>query len=147
MAQVANAFPHKHFFLEMFTRDISLDACILDLIDNSIDGLIRSSNLDVSASILERPNPLTETELTRLPKVEVSYSTDHFSIKDECGGIGLEMAKNEIFTFGHDPKSTTKGNLGVYGIGLKRAIFKLGDDFSMESHTAKDGFKVRLMFL
>jgi hypothetical protein len=32
---VASAFPRKRFFLDMFTRDIFLDDCILDLIDNS----------------------------------------------------------------------------------------------------------------
>ena len=34
--------------------------------------------------------------------------------------------------------------LGVYGIGLKRAIFKIGELFEMESRTQKDGFTVKL---
>jgi len=48
----ANALPRKRFFLEMFTRDVSLQDCILDLIDNSIDGLIRSHNVDLGDSFL-----------------------------------------------------------------------------------------------
>ena len=32
------AFPTKAFFVRMITRDISLEDCILDLIDNSVDG-------------------------------------------------------------------------------------------------------------
>lgn len=43
----ASAIPHKRFFLEMFTRDISLQDCILDLIDNSVDGIIRSQDLEL----------------------------------------------------------------------------------------------------
>lgn len=34
----ATAFPTKAFFVRMITRDISLEDCILDLIDNSVDG-------------------------------------------------------------------------------------------------------------
>ena len=45
-AQFAKAYPRKHFFFEMFTRDISLEDCILDLIDNSIDA--RASRVLVS---------------------------------------------------------------------------------------------------
>lgn len=36
--RVAHANPTKSFFVRMITRDISLEDCILDLIDNSIDG-------------------------------------------------------------------------------------------------------------
>ncbi len=35
--KLAKAYPRKHFFFEMFTRDLSLEDCVLDLIDNSID--------------------------------------------------------------------------------------------------------------
>jgi len=48
----ANAYPRKHFFFEMFTRDISLEDCILDLIDNSIDGLIRTRSIEIGNSLL-----------------------------------------------------------------------------------------------
>jgi hypothetical protein len=33
-----DANPTKAFFVRMITRDISLEDCILDLIDNSVDG-------------------------------------------------------------------------------------------------------------
>ncbi len=45
----ANAYPRKNFFIQMFTKDIGLEDCILDLIDNSIDGLIRSRKIKLSA--------------------------------------------------------------------------------------------------
>lgn len=34
----ASANPTKAFFVRMITRDITLEDCIFDLIDNSIDG-------------------------------------------------------------------------------------------------------------
>jgi hypothetical protein len=37
----ARANPTKAFFVRMITRDISLEDCILDLIDNSVDGAWR----------------------------------------------------------------------------------------------------------
>jgi len=36
-----NAEPRKQFFISLLTRDITLSNCILDLIDNSIDGIIK----------------------------------------------------------------------------------------------------------
>ena len=45
---VAKAYPRKNFFVQMFTKDISLEDCVLDLIDNSIDGFIRSRHLRLS---------------------------------------------------------------------------------------------------
>ncbi|WP_072395132.1 hypothetical protein [Hyphomicrobium sp. CS1GBMeth3] len=33
-----DANPTKAFFVRMITRDIALEDCVLDLIDNSIDG-------------------------------------------------------------------------------------------------------------
>jgi hypothetical protein len=67
----ASAFPRKRFFLEMFTRDITLEECVLDLIDNSIDGLIRSRSLNLDArqllSVANGPSQIKEAK----GKVEV----------------------------------------------------------------------------
>ncbi len=49
---IADASPTKGVFLEMFVRDLSLEDCILDLVDNSIDSLIKSRNIDVSEALL-----------------------------------------------------------------------------------------------
>jgi hypothetical protein len=81
--------------------------------------------------------------LADLPKVQVTYSESEVEIKDNCGGIELDHAKDEAFNFGHSPDWKT-GYLGVYGVGLKRALFKFGDEFLIESQTIKDGFKCHL---
>lgn len=140
--KLANAYPRKHFFLEMFTRDISLEDCILYLIDNSIDGLVRSRKVDITSFLLNggaaahaAPKPLV--------RIDVSYSEKEFKIEDTCGGIDRKYALEEVFNFGH-AAGVTGGALGVYGIGLKRAIFKIGNHFEMESKTPKEGFSIDL---
>lgn len=141
MPELANAFPKKHFFLEMFTRDISLEDCILDLIDNSIDALVKTKNIDIASIVLKKG--ASKPVISALPTVEVEFSDRQFRITDNCGGISFAEAQNEVFNFGHgaDP---VKGQLGAYGIGLKRAIFKIGNDFFMESHSEEDGFSSHL---
>ena len=38
-----DASPVKSFFVSMLTRDIKLEEAILDLLDNCVDGILRSS--------------------------------------------------------------------------------------------------------
>lgn len=141
--KLANAYPRKHFFLEMFTRDISLEDCILDLIDNAIDGLVRTRNINISAALLQRPTDTGKAPKEELPRINIVYSATHFEISDRCGGIPRDHAMKDVFNFGHAPDALG-GVLGVYGIGLKRAIFKLGEVFDMESQTTTQGFTVHL---
>lgn len=139
----AQAYPRKHFFVEMFTRDISLIHCILDLVDNAVDGLIRSRDIDIGKSLLS-PDIDSNVKLENLPMVSVDYTDRQFKIKDNCGGISLQQAKTEVFNFGHSSENhneTQYHQLGVYGVGLKRALFKIGRNFKMTSQTEDDGFE------
>jgi hypothetical protein len=124
----------------MFTRDISLEDCILDLIDNSIDSLLRTQGIDIEAEVL---TPQPNLHGRRRGRVEVRYSEDEFHISDNCGGISRKDAEDDVFCFGHGD-GTAKGRLGVYGIGLKRAIFKIGDFIEVLSRTTEDSFKVTI---
>jgi len=126
MAQwTAKADPTKDFFIDMITRDIGLDECIFDLLDNSIDGASRHSQQqnrpDLAgyfADIL-----LTETE---------------FEIKDNCGGMSLLDAREYAFHFGRrsDAPKDAENSIGLYGIGMKRAIFKIGKKIVIKSATS-----------
>jgi hypothetical protein len=141
--QYANAYPRKRLFVEMFTRDVTLVDCILDLIDNAIDGLVRTSDLDLLAGLLREPTGPPRP--ASLPSIRVTYSRSGFSITDNCGGIPLKEAQDEAFGFGHSPNAVPeKARLGVYGIGLKRALFKMGRGFEVTSHTQQDGFRAYL---
>jgi hypothetical protein len=122
----ASANPTKTFFVKMITRDILLEDCILDLIDNSVDGAWRSEG--------GRPMGLAQdTDLSKY-SIALNLSPDSFQIIDNCGGMSLDDAANHAFSFGrrvteeHDDYS-----IGVYGIGMKRAVFKLGSDIKIRS--------------
>ncbi len=122
----AAASPTKAFFVRMITRDITLEDCILDLIDNSVDGAWEN----------EGSPPMSIGEGSQLSAYEVCIeaSPDRFAIRDNCGGMTLENAADHAFSFGrkvrehHDDYS-----IGVYGIGMKRAVFKLGNDIRIRS--------------
>lgn len=136
----ANADVRKSFFLDMFTRDISLEDCILDLIDNSLDAFINKENLKISDLIFDGKN---RAESFVNAKIDINCSERQVKVVDNCGGINRNRAQNEVFCFGHLP-GDTPGKLGAYGIGLKRALFKIGNSFSITSRTVKEGFEVNL---
>lgn len=81
----------------MFTRDLSLEDCVLDLIDNSIDGLVRTRGIDIAGSLLNGGVKSTRPNAGSLPRIEVSYSDKEFKIEDTCGGIDRKDALNDVF--------------------------------------------------
>lgn len=133
--ETAHAYPEKDFFISMITRDIGLEACILDLVDNSVDSARRFAE--------SQPSPKTAKPLERF-KIELSLNGNQFKIKDNCGGIPTDKAINYAFHFGRPRNSPSEGTrpIGLYGIGMKRALFKLGNDISVRASTANDGFEV-----
>jgi hypothetical protein len=140
----AKAHPRKKFFIEMFTRDLALNDCIMDLIDNSIDGYIKSRKIKINEDLFFKDLHESSGEL---PIINVTFDNTTFTIHDNCGGISYTAARDDIFNFGHENTSVTDestGTLGVYGVGLKRAIFKIGDCFEIESKSETDGFKVNV---
>ena len=127
----AVANPTKAFFVRMITRDITLEDCILDLIDNSVDGAWRTAG--------SKPMGLDETIDLSPFSIKIVGEPDRFSIKDNCGGMTLDDAVEHAFSFGRP--ATDHGDaysIGVYGIGMKRAVFKLGRDISVRSTFVDD---------
>ena len=123
--------PTKAFFVNMLTKDIQLEDAVLDLLDNCVDGALRSAKTPTDP---DKPYAGYFAEL--------SFAGDRFSIKDNCGGISNDV-RDSAFRLGRPPMDHTDENLptvGTYGIGMKRAIFKLGYDCLIESHTATSGF-------
>jgi len=115
----ARTEPTKSFFVNMLTRDIELKDAILDLLDNCIDGAVRSA-----APLSHNARPYDGYWAS------MAFSQDSFCIQDNCGGIPIEIALNSAFRLGrpqHPEQADSDGRtVGVYGIGMKRAIFKLG---------------------
>ena len=127
----ADANPTKAFFVRMITRDITLEDCIFDLIDNSIDG----------AWELAGGPPMSlsdETDLSHY-KISIQIGDDQFEISDNCGGITLDDAAEYAFTFGRKEDAHAENfSIGVYGIGMKRAVFKLGSEVEIHSTFQED---------
>jgi hypothetical protein len=111
-----HAEPTKDFFVTMITRDIALEDCIFDLLDNAIDGARRTM------SEPEHANPFAPFA------VNISFDGKRFEIDDNCGGILLSDAIDYAFHFGRrrDQRNEVPKGIGLYGIGMKRAIFKIG---------------------
>jgi hypothetical protein len=121
----AVASPTKQFFVRMLTRDIELQDAILDLLDNCVDGILRSGRLSPTEG---RPYEGFYADIIMAP--------GHFVIRDNCGGIPVEIAKKYAFAMGRPPGATASdvpASVGMYGIGMKRAIFKLGTEALVES--------------
>ncbi|WP_341327216.1 ATP-binding protein [Methylotuvimicrobium sp. KM2] len=112
-----NAHPTKRFFVSMLTRDIELKDAILDLLDNCVDGIERQ---------------LHGTDNNEKPYkgfwAKITATKDKFEIWDNCGGIPTEIAINNAFRMGRDDPDRDSGihTVGMYGIGMKRALFKMG---------------------
>ncbi len=127
----AKAVPTKQFFVSMLTRDITLDDAILDLIDNCLDGALR----------------LADGEDVEYEKhfVKIKLSKDQFSIEDNCGGIPRDIAIDYAFKMGRDvddERDADTETIGMYGVGMKRAIFKMGKDAVVKTRHGSDTFEV-----
>lgn len=122
---MAFASPTKQFFVSMLTRDIELRDAILDLLDNCVDGILRSSKPDFTSA-----TPYAGFE------AKIVMADDHFQIVDNCGGIPIDTAKKYAFAMGKPEGASADrppATVGMYGIGMKRAIFKLGTEALVES--------------
>jgi len=111
-----DASPVKSFFVHMLTRDIKLEEAILDLLpDNCVDGILRSH------ASTSKDEPYAGF------KAEIDFEKETFSISDNCGGIPWSL-HDYAFRMGRslDRPPDAPGTVGVYGIGMKRAIFKMG---------------------
>ena len=129
MNDEASMEPRKELFIFAITKDITLDSAICDLIENSIN----------SAKKLSGFKSLKGYRVDLY--IDQNYNDKYdFVIRDNCGGITREDAKNRAFKLGNDFKDNKLG----FGIGMKRALFKLADEYTLESYTLYDKFKIEM---
>lgn len=134
---VINGSPTKTFFVRTLTRDIELKDALLDLLDNCVDGLMRS----VPKAKLAGAKPYAGHW------AHVTFDRDKFVIEDNCGGIDTHLARTSAFRMGRieisaGNKERKLPTVGAYGIGMKRAIFKMGRSCTVTSRTKSEGFEV-----
>jgi len=125
-----DAAPTKELLIQSLVKDIPLTRAIIDLVDNSVDGA-RALRGKKSYSGLF---------------VHLRITKDGFEIEDNCGGIPVEVAREYAFRFGRPSnmprRLQTSHSVGQFGVGMKRAIFKIGRVFTVESTTSKSHFVV-----
>lgn len=122
-----NALPTKELFIEMLTRDITLIPAIIDLADNCVDGAKRLRGVSRLDGLW----------------VRIKLSQDEFRIVDNCGGMSPETARKYAFRFGRAAGApTVKHSVGQFGVGMKRAVFKMGRKFGVHSATESTNFAV-----
>ncbi len=128
-----DASPVKSFFVSMLTRDITLEEAILDLLDNCVDGILR-----LGLGTATRPYSGYQAD--------IDFDKRSFTISDNCGGIPWDL-HNYAFRMGRSPegaKDNPPGSIGVYGIGMKRAIFKLGKHALISTQHESSGYEVEI---
>ncbi len=128
---IIDAHPTKELFISILVRDITIRDAIGDLLDNSVDGALRL-----------RPDGNYDGLWV---KIELDAKNDRFIIEDNCGGIPVDVARNYAFRFGRPENAeANKHSVGVFGIGMKRALFRLGKVFYVESIAQNSSFNMEV---
>lgn len=134
MEKNADAMPTKDFFVRMITRDISLEDCLLDLIDNCLDG--------ARSKLVANGGEQAVIESYEGFRAGLHIGPEEFRIEDNCGGISVANAIDYAFHFGRRPDTPDESDysIGLYGIGMKRAILKIGKRIKIHSSTDDEAF-------
>lgn len=125
MTEFVSFKPTKKLFIDILTKDISIHDCILDLLDNAVDSYTRN-------------------EINEKREVRLNFDKNELSIFDNCGGIDKKKLQEEVFRFGAKDFSNNAPTIGLYGIGLKRSIFKLGKLIVFETDDGKNYCKLNI---
>jgi len=122
--------PTKDFFISMLIKDITLKDAIGDLVDNSVDGAKRNAS---------DPNDLSKFW------IEIKADKTSFEIVDNCGGIESNIAREYAFRFGRPNEYKLDSNsISQFGIGMKRAFFKIGENVVIKSIARKSNFEMHI---
>ena len=111
----------------MLVRDISVEGAVLDLIDNAVDAAYAHSKADGNLGGF---------------RIEITLGQNSFKISDNCRGMDIDTATNYAFRFGRADDFNPNTRIGEFGIGMKRAVFRLGRNFTIDSSTDQTRFVV-----
>jgi hypothetical protein len=127
---IVAADPAKSFFVSMLIKDITLRDAIGDLVDNAVDA-IKSRTKDLSN--------------LKGYEIEIKLGKSFFSINDNGFGMEANVARETAFNFGKssDHKLIEK-SIGQFGIGMKRAFFKLGNKITVKSIATTSQFELTI---
>jgi hypothetical protein len=118
------------YLVNMLTRDVTTLESVFDLIDNALDAA-RDFRLNATSAV--------ELDSYGLPKsyadfhVKLTFTETSILISDNCAGITEDVLRNRTFVIGS--MSQHPFGIGYFGIGLKRALFRLGEKYRLETDT------------
>lgn len=119
-------------------------AAFLDLIDNSVNAALepfadKLKTADDYVKVLKRADIKPNTD------IKLTISTKRIEIVDTAPGISSKTARLHVFKFGRSQDEEDRADrLSVYGLGLKRAFFKLGRRVRIISDHVDGGFELDL---
>lgn len=125
---------NPNYVKNVLIQDINCLECILDLIDNSID----AAKSMVDSKLDERGMPLTYDGV----EISLTVSPDGITLQDNCSGISKDAIEQRLLVIGEE--SNRDLAIGHFGVGLKRALLKLGCRYSIE--TCSQGEKYEMSF-
>lgn len=140
----ADANPEKRLFISLLTRDIPMIAALLDLIDNSVNAAVEpfAGRLETADGYVKA---LNDESLAPSTGIRLDISSEKIVITDTAPGISSLTAQKHVFKFGRSENEENESDrLSVYGLGLKRAIFKLGNKVHIVSDHVDGGFEMFL---
>lgn len=144
---VVDARPTKRFFVRMLVRDIDLIPAVIDLIDNSVDGAKRMASEAATADRSDSGRKASATKSKPFAKrrIKAKVSDSELIIEDNCGGIELEQAVDYAFRFGRpEAVHPIEGEVGQFGVGMKRAMFKIGGEIEVKSVAPTSRFEMKI---
>jgi hypothetical protein len=125
--------PAPAYLFDYLTADIQTAECIFDLIDNSIDA--------ARSAMIGKPSKGLPNQYKGF-KVELTLTSNEVVVADNCSGISEADFTQLAFRSG--VKSQHTYGIGHFGVGMKRAILKLGKRCTVETDDGKS--KLTLTF-
>lgn len=123
----------KKRVLRSIARDLTLNMSILELIDNSIDAWKRNKTGD---------KLVVSIKISKGVKEDKKIS--QLDYEDNSGGISISKI-SELFTLGDSGGSENEESIGEFGVGLKRSLFSISDEFLIESKAnEEEGFTCKV---
>jgi hypothetical protein len=128
--------PTKEVVVDSLTRDASVEACVFDLLDNAVDAARNAAYADHPGD----EHPLLESYDGFV--IELSFDAGGLRIKDNCGGIPADALSHVALRFGQ--RSSHRYGIGIFGVGLNRALFKLGGRSRIVTDTGTERSELEL---
>jgi len=130
-----NTMPSKTFFVDMLIRDLSLTDALLDLADNSVDKLVTRLGIDATKAVMSSAGTPPDQATT----ISLRCNADEFVIEDTSGGMTKKDIEERVFVLGNSKLQSDAPGLSVYGIGMKRAFFKIGNYVELLTKSDSEG--------